>query len=239
MSLSSMALRADLTGVLGRLKALSAAEAMDELLLADPTIATTRPLHFVMLYGASLDLITAICDVMDHDHRKPKINLFAMPTPFGSHALHFCAGRTFCVQVLQLTIDKFPPALLLKSAAHSFATPIEIAQARFSSSSSCSRRGGSGEDDRAVHLRDVLERVVTCLERNIAKHHITPLNQLTVKLCLIEMKRQGMTDFVASRADNELTTPQFVFRVLDLFVNSGMKIIAEDIVSYVGTNVGI
>ena len=80
--------------------------------------------------------------------------------------------------------------------------------------------------------------IVRCLEDNTARYPAL-LNQITVKCCLVRMKEQGMTAIVARIPHNEQTPGQFVFELLDMMVNSEMKSMAEEILSYVGTNVGL
>ena len=51
---------------------------------------------------------------------------------------------------------------------------------------------------------------------------------------MARLKNQGMTAIVAATPLNEQTPGQFVFELLDMMVNSEMKALAEDIISYVG-----
>ena len=80
--------------------------------------------------------------------------------------------------------------------------------------------------------------IVRCVEDNTAAYPAL-LNRITAKCCLVRLKQEGMTDFVAAREINELTRPQFVFMVLDMMKNCAMEPLAEEVMSYVGTNVGL
>jgi ankyrin repeat protein len=59
-------------------------------------------------------------------------------------------------------------------------------------------------------------------------------NQLTVKLCLSEMKRQGMYDTVNEVHVNELSPALFVFKVVEEMVSRNMFGLAEQVVACVG-----
>ena len=80
--------------------------------------------------------------------------------------------------------------------------------------------------------------ILRCLEDNTAAYPAL-LNRITAKCCLVRLKQEGMTEFVAAREINELTRPQFVFMVLDMMKNCAMEPLAEEVMSYVGTNVGL
>ncbi len=58
--------------------------------------------------------------------------------------------------------------------------------------------------------------------------------QLAVKCSMVHLKKSGMTEHVAARPISELTREEFVFMLLDKLVNSEMKMMADDILSYVG-----
>ncbi len=87
--------------------------------------------------------------------------------------------------------------------------------------------------DRANHAA-----VVRCLEEN-TRNFPALLNQITVKLCMVEMKSQGMTQVVSNVPVNNLPPTQFVFKLFDEMVNREMRLLAEEIISYVGTNIGL
>ena len=78
--------------------------------------------------------------------------------------------------------------------------------------------------------------ILRCLEERTARYP-SLLNQITAKCCLVTMKRNGMTAYVARTPLNDLTQPQFVFMVLDMMKNCMMHALAERIMSYVGVNV--
>ena len=127
-----------------------------------------------------------------------KTNLFAIANIYRVNPLHYCAANTTRVDVLQLIIDRFPHALIRSTdAGH---TPLDYAQL-------CNPH-------RANHAA-----IVGCLEENIARYPAL-LNQLTVKCCLVRLKKQGMTAIVAATPLNEQTPVQFVYEILDLLVNS-------------------
>ena len=87
--------------------------------------------------------------------------------------------------------------------------------------------------DRANHAS-----IVACLKKNIAK---LPdyYNRVAVKCSLNSLKACGMTKVVSSLPINDLSPPKFVYKLLDEFVNCEMVPLAEDILSYVGTNIGL
>ena len=64
-------------------------------------------------------------------------------------------------------------------------------------------------------------------------------NQLTVKCSMAELKRRGMTAVVSALPLNLLSQQQFVFKVIDELSNREMKPLVEDLLLYVGTNVGL
>ena len=58
--------------------------------------------------------------------------------------------------------------------------------------------------------------------------------QITTKLCLNNMKVNGMTDVVLSKPINQLPTNEFIFMILDLFQNCEMMLLAEYIIDCIG-----
>ena len=160
-----------------------------------------------------------MCDVMKSDPQKR--NIFAIASDHGRYPLHRCALYTTRVEVLQFVIDMFPHALVGRTpqwGAESATTPL------------CWARGFTS---RANHTA-----LVRCIEDNAARYPAL-LNQLTVKCCMVRLKKQGTTAIVARIPRNEQTPSQFVYELLDMMVNSEMRAMAEDIISYVGTNVGL
>lgn len=59
-------------------------------------------------------------------------------------------------------------------------------------------------------------------------------HQVTAKMCMTRMKRQGMTEKVLTTPLNELSKEEFVFRVVDEMVNCAWKAQADYIMSLVG-----
>lgn len=55
-----------------------------------------------------------------------------------------------------------------------------------------------------------------------------------VKLCLNRMKLEGYTDYVLKTQINDLERHEFVFMVVDMFQNSEMMLLADEVLSYVG-----
>ena len=130
--------------------------------------------------------------------------------------MHLCAYLTTRVDVIKFAADKFPHALVRRDKDGR--TPLEHAQRNAT---------------RANHVA-----ILRCLEESTAKYP-SLLNQITAKCCLVTMKRNGMTEYVARTPLNDLTQPQFVFMVLDMMKNCAMQPLVELILSYVGTNVGL
>ena len=211
-TLNDLSSRKDLQGTLARLKELARQDAIRELLVRDEDGYTA--LHNVVCFGASLELIKAIWDVMKDDPLKT--NLFAIASNAGWYPLHSCVFKTTSVAFLNFVADKFPHALVRRYEDGD--TPLELAQRN---------------PDRANHAA-----ILCCLEESTAKYPAL-LNQITAKCCLVAMKRNGMTEYVSRTPLNDLTQPQFVFMVLDMMKNCAMQPLAELILSYVGTNVGL
>ena len=55
---------------------------------------------------------------------------------------------------------------------------------------------------------------------------------------MVALKGQGLTEDVSVTHINALTREQFVLKLLDEMVNREMRLMADDILSYVGTNIG-
>ena len=66
------------------------------------------------------------------------------------------------------------------------------------------------------------------------KKYKTDELQVTTKMCMTRMKKQGITERVLSTPLNELSKEEFVFRVVDEMVNCEWKAQAEYIISLVG-----
>ena len=60
-------------------------------------------------------------------------------------------------------------------------------------------------------------------------------NQVALKLCVSELKKQGMYDVVNAVSLNELSKEMFVYKVLDEMMSRQMYGLAEQVVSCVGT----
>ena len=159
----------------------------------------------------------------------PELNLFAIlndmvfqfendkpAEKWNAYPLHSCAAGCTDVEVLKFAISKFPYALTKRN--YGGRTPLDSAK--------------YWHTDRPNHAA-----IVRCLEEHtLAWPNL--LNQTIVKCCLVELKRQGMTAYVAVTPLDALTPPQFVFKLLDEFVNREMRLLANEILSYVGANVG-
>ena len=59
-------------------------------------------------------------------------------------------------------------------------------------------------------------------------------NQVAVKLCVSQMKRQGMYEAIRDTPNNELSKPQFVFKVIEMMMACAMEPLAEQLIAYVG-----
>ena len=200
-------------GMHARLTTLCRPHAIEELLYRDD--GGYMALHFSLHRDCSLELLSAMCDVMKSDPQKR--NIFAMADNDGFYPLHNCALLSTRVDVLQFVIDMFPHALVGR-ADRGGVTPLLFVR---------------GNTSRANHAA-----LVRCIEDNAARYPAL-LNQLTVKCCMVRLKKQGTTAIVARIPRNEQTPSQFVYELLDMMVNSEMKAMAEDIISFVGTNVGL
>ena len=209
-SLYDLAYRKDLDGTLARLNELARQDTVRELLYCNEHGVTA--LHLVLASDSSIELVTAIWDVMKDDPLKT--NIFAIADRHGQYPLHHCVATTTRVEVLNFVIGKFPHALVRRRNENR--TTLVIAQ---------------GNSHRANHAA-----ILRCLEERTAKYP-SLLNQITAKCCLVTMKRNGMTAYVARTPLNDLTQPQFVFMVLDMMKNCAMQPLAEEVISYVGTSV--
>ena len=193
-----------------RLMALPRPQAVQELLYRNHNYGWTVLHRGGFWRDASLELVRAICDVMRDDPLKT--NLFTIADNFESYPLHWCACYATRVEALQFVIDKFPHALVRRNQRGNI--PLFFAQ--------------SNNTNRSNH-----SSILRCIEDNTAKYPAL-LNPLTVKCCLVRMKKEGMTAIVAATPLNEQTPGQFVYELLDMMINSEMKSMAEDIISYVG-----
>ena len=208
----------DFTGFLTTLLALPRPQSIRELLYqpANSSAADWPVLKDLFYYDAPLEVLKAVCNVMTEDPMKT--NIFSVTDHDGEYPLHFSARYTTgSVEVLQFVIDQFPHALVRRGTTKDGCTPLDGAR--------------TSRIDRENHAA-----ILRCLEDNAARYPAL-LNQLTVKCCLVRMKNEGMTEFVLTTPHNEQTSGQFVFEVLDMTKNCAMQPLADDILSYVGTNV--
>jgi hypothetical protein len=210
MDLLGLAVSNDLSSMKDRLATLPPLDAVIELLERAPNGGTA--LHNALAFDAPLELVRAVVVAMEGDPRKT--NLFIVIDENGDTPLHFCATYTTRVDVIDYIIAKWPHSLLTKDKLGN--VPFAMA-----------RDFNCGRDNHPEVLR--------VLEEKTAKFPAI-YNQVTVKCCMNEMKKRGMTELVSSREVSDLTRGQFVFMVLDNMVNREMKAMAEDILSYVGTN---
>lgn len=201
----------DLTAFESRLSSLSPCLAMSELLQINADRGDAALHHILSNPCASLHLLSSIASI-----KPTSISPFAVKTFQGAYPLHFCAYSTPDVAVLQFVIDRFPHALVRGTCGSARRTPLERAAAN---------KG-----------RNAYDAIVACLVDNMARYPAL-LNKITVKLCLVRMKRGGATKTVGKMRLNDMTPGQFVFMVLDEMVNREMKPLADEILSYVGTNV--
>lgn len=211
MSLFDLARTNNSAGFRARLTTLPPTDAVRELLHRGDGTSGLTPLLFVFLFvvdhaSSLVELLGDICDVMKADHKKT--NLFAIVSDFGNYPLHWCAAHTKSVEVLQFVIDKFPNAIEYENANKH--TPLSLAR-----------------------QQNALLPIIRCLEVNTCKY-LSSRNQVTFKCCMIKWKRQGMTEYVSRTPVNDLTQLQFVFLLLDNMVNCEMKLMAEDIISFIG-----
>jgi hypothetical protein len=83
------------------------------------------------------------------------------------------------------------------------------------------------------------EKLLTILNeqsKRIQLENLALHNQLTVKLCINRLKKQGIYESVILKTPliNELEKPMFVFMVLEMMHMCGMKLLADEVVSYIG-----
>lgn len=60
--------------------------------------------------------------------------------------------------------------------------------------------------------------------------------QNAVRLSVQQMKNNGMYDKIAGQPINELPKPMFAFKVIEMMVSCGMKLLADELISYVGVD---
>jgi len=60
--------------------------------------------------------------------------------------------------------------------------------------------------------------------------------QNAVRLSVQQMKNDGMYDQIAGQPMNELSQPLFAFKVIEMMVSCGMKLLADELISYVGVD---
>lgn len=191
---------------------------VSELIGSEKKKWTTLILH-CLRSDSPLETVECICETMNDDPQNK--SLFALLNWGVDSLLNVCANFTTQVDVLQFVIDAFPASLIMTKSPYPYAAGISVLT--------------TAQDNLTSRVNHAA--VVRCLTDNIARYLIL-LNQVTVKMSIIRMKQLGMTDFTAPVPLNDLTPGLFVFVVLDNLVNRGMKLMAEDIISYVGTNVG-
>ena len=203
-----------LAEALTRCELLTSDQAVDE--LTEGVSDQPKAIHLAMISDPSVvPLMAKMCDKVKGATRK--INLFAIATAYDYLSLHYCAMYTTKLDVLEFAVNQFPYALTRRNKAGN--TPLGLAKVF--------------NTDRANYAA-----VVRYLEEKTLEWP-TLLNQSVAKCSLVELKRQGMTAFVADTPINALTPPQFVFKVCDEFVNREMRLLANEILSYVGTNIGL
>ena len=83
------------------------------------------------------------------------------------------------------------------------------------------------------------EKMLTILNeqsKQIQLENLVIRNQLTVKLCINRLKKQGIYESVILKTPliNDLEKPMFVFMVLEMMHMCGMKLLADEVVSYIG-----
>ena len=198
-----------------RLDVLTSAQVADELTFQNEHGQTA--FHFVLaVHNPPIALVKKMCARMKADPRKR--NILAIADNFGGLPLHVCARNTTSLEIVEFIIAEFPQALTTKN--RNGETPLDFAKltpfskARFKASR-------------------MYKAILLCLKKRTREWLIT-VNQSTVKLCLVQMKREGMTAYVAATHINDLTPPQFVFKVVDEFVNREMRLLATEIVSFAG-----
>ena len=172
-------------------------------------------LHWAMIHDASMPLVATMCDKVNV--AQLKLNLFAIANDDGVLPFHYCASSTTKLDVLEFAVNQFPYVLTRRNGNGD--TPLDLAYLINSD-------------------RSNFAAVARLLEEK-SRSWPNLLNQSVTKCCLVELKRQGMTAFVADTPINALTPPQFVFKVCDEFVNREMRLLANEILSYVGTNIGL
>ena len=55
-----------------------------------------------------------------------------------------------------------------------------------------------------------------------------------MKLCISELKKQGMYEAIKDTPNNELTKPQFAFKVIAMMKSCCMYGLADNLIEYVG-----
>ena len=132
----------------------------------------------------------------------------------GHTPLHLMAGHCRVLRVLERAIDLYPEALLMGDGTGSSLNPLALS----------TRFGWRHGNPQGTEL----------IRRKTQEQISIPENQLTLKLACNRVKQEGMTEFVARTEINDLTPPQFVYMILDLFQNSMRHELAEFICSCVG-----
>ncbi len=59
-------------------------------------------------------------------------------------------------------------------------------------------------------------------------------NQVAVKLCVSQLKRDGMYEVIKNTPNNELSEPLFAFKVIEMMMACAMEPLAEQLIAYVG-----
>jgi hypothetical protein len=139
--------------------------------------------------------------------------ILSSQTDEGQTPLHILAIHNNAPSVVAEIIDLYPHALLMVD--HHSRRPLTLSSQHY--------QQRSNED-----------AILELFAGRTYKQETFPKNQLTLKLCMSRLKKEGLTATVEAAVINDLSPAHFVFKVLDLFLNTMRHELAEYIVSCVG-----
>jgi len=173
--------------------------------------------HLLDSHNPSLELVEMISDIAEQDPQGR--NIWEMKTSdaaFGRMPLHCAAEGTNNLEVVRLAILKFPQALMCVDVGGWL--PIDLSYKE-------------NERKRSNHLR-----IYRLIESETYRVNLPLLNQRMIKFCYRSLGRRGVhspNDWHIRRLSRDT---QFVYKVLNYFVETENDTLVEHIISYVGSN---
>jgi hypothetical protein len=173
-----------------------------------------NPLHLAACFNNNLEIVKYIHRQYPQAIRKK--------TTHDATPLAHSAYNNNNPEIVSFLIDQYPEALNEKD--EDGYTPLTDAE-------DCNH----GINSKAIVsvLKKATETFNSSAAQNIRKNETL---QITTKCCLTKMKNDGITPRILATPMNDLTEPEFIFRVLDEFQNCGWFGLGDEVVARVVTN---